>query len=163
MGDAATVKEQLLELFRRMVFNILMANTDDHEKNHAFLVEQNGRVPILRLSPAYDVVTSGNGAVAHEFLISEDSSEALLSNAMHGCLQFDLTREEAENEIQKIIASIEGWKTHFKACGVTEKDIEELAAFIDSNALLHERKTFGKTQSAPPTKKVRSPFGTAER
>ena len=43
------------ELFRRMVFNILIDNTDDHEKNHAFLVNTEQE---YALSPAYDVLPS---------------------------------------------------------------------------------------------------------
>ena len=49
------------ELFRRMVFNILIDNTDDHEKNHSLLVIspfENGR---LRLGPAYDVLPTNSG------------------------------------------------------------------------------------------------------
>ena len=158
MGDAVTVKLQLLDLFRRMVFNILIANTDDHEKNHAVLVQQNGPVPVLRLAPAYDVVTSGNGAVAHEFLISEDSPEPLLSNAMLVCPQFDLTPNEAAKEIRKLIEVVDQWQGHFKACGVVDRDIAELAGFIDSDALRHERQHFGAAEPAKRPPNYRSPF-----
>lgn len=44
------------ELFRRMVFNILIDNTDDHEKNHALLMTATGE---YELSPAFDVLPSG--------------------------------------------------------------------------------------------------------
>ena len=48
--------QQMHELFRRMVFNILLDNTDDHEKNHALLVNDAQQ---FELSPAYDVLPSG--------------------------------------------------------------------------------------------------------
>jgi serine/threonine-protein kinase HipA len=48
--------EQMKELFRRMVFNILMDNTDDHEKNHVLLMTPSGE---YELSPAFDVLPSG--------------------------------------------------------------------------------------------------------
>lgn len=47
---------QMHELFRRMVFNILIDNTDDHEMNHAFLMTDSGE---YALSPAFDVLPSG--------------------------------------------------------------------------------------------------------
>src|SRR5262249_44722464 len=56
------------ELFRRMVFNILLDNTDDHEKNHSLLVTNplgNGR---LKLAPAYDVLPTNSGQGYQEFI-----------------------------------------------------------------------------------------------
>lgn len=47
------------ELFRRMVFNLLIDNTDDHEKNHVLLMTETGA---LQLSPAFDVLPSGAGS-----------------------------------------------------------------------------------------------------
>jgi len=46
-------REQMGELFRRMVFNLLLDNTDDHEKNHILLMTESGA---LELSPAFDVL-----------------------------------------------------------------------------------------------------------
>jgi len=158
-GDAHTVQAQLRDLFRRMVFNILIANTDDHEKNHAFLVRAKGRGTVLELSPAYDIVTSGNGAFAHEFLIGEESPDPLLSNAMDVCAQFDLSPQEAKGEIQAIIGVVNGWKDHFRGHGVKERDLEELATFIDDADLLEQRRSFSATAVAPVKPKARpGPF-----
>lgn len=160
MGDEASVKAQLLELFRRMVFNILIANTDDHEKNHAFMVRQKGKVSVLRLSPAYDVVPTGSGAIEHEFLIGEDSKEPLLSNAMSVCAQFELTPNEASHEIKLIISVVNGWKAHFSECGVTPGGILVLESIIDRDDLLAQRQTFAKPTNAEGPKKRRpGPFG----
>lgn len=49
------------ELFRRMVFNILIDNTDDHDKNHALQVVAPTRQGRYRLAPAYDVLTTNSG------------------------------------------------------------------------------------------------------
>ena len=154
MGTHASLNAQLLDLFRRMVFNLLIANTDDHEKNHAFVLGKNG----LQLSPAYDVVTSGNGAVVHALLISEDSPQPLLANAMQVCAQFQLSAAEARHEIGQIIQTVERWQAHFRASGVSARDIEALAEFIDSDALLHERNNFGKTKLPPASAKRKGPF-----
>lgn len=159
-GDARTVTLQLLDLFRRMVFNILMANTDDHEKNHAFMVKAKGLGTVLELSPAYDVVTSGNGAFAHEFLIGEDSPDPLLSNAMDVCAQFDLTPHGAKAEILAIIDIVNRWKAHFREHGITEGDIEHLASYIDDADLLEQRNTFATTAVTRVKSRERpGPFG----
>lgn len=157
--DADLVPATLLELFRRMVFNVLIGNTDDHERNHAFLVRQNGKVPVLHLAPAYDVVPTGSGAVEHEFMISEDSREPLLSNCLEVCQQFGLTPEAATHVITEIVQIINGWHDHFSACGVSDRDIAELESIIDSDSLLGERLSFGKTPATKSKPKRRSgPF-----
>ena len=75
-----------------MVFNILVANTDDHEKNHALLCHTKGRTMKLELRPAYDVAPTGSGALAHQFMVSETSREPSLPKAMGGAESFDLSR-----------------------------------------------------------------------
>lgn len=49
-------RAQMRELFRRMVFNILLDNTDDHEKNHVLLTDD---AQTYELSPEFDVLPSG--------------------------------------------------------------------------------------------------------
>ena len=55
------------ELFRRMVFNILMDNTDDHEKNHTLLVPKPFENGHLKLAPAYDLLPTNSGQGLQEF------------------------------------------------------------------------------------------------
>ena len=55
VAPAGEIRSQQEQLFRRMVFNILIDNTDDHEKNHALLRQADGH---YLLSPAFDVVPS---------------------------------------------------------------------------------------------------------
>lgn len=138
-ADQKTVSTQLLELFRRMVFNILIANTDDHEKNHSLIVRANG---VLELSPAYDIVPTGSGATQHEFLIGENSSEPSLREAMSVCSQFGFTPAAATRTVVKIIRVIGTWKIHFRACGVSKHDIAELESVIDREDLLEQRMNF---------------------
>ncbi len=141
-ADPRTLDAQLQELFRRMVFNILVANTDDHEKNHALLCHTNGRTMKLELSPAYDVVPTGSGALAHQFMVSETSREPSLAEAMSGVESFNLTAAEAAQDVAKVIEVVNGWKAHFVAAGVTKSDIGEVAALVDAPDLLEQRQSF---------------------
>ncbi len=141
-ADPRTLDAQLQELFRRMVFNILVANTDDHEKNHALLCHTHGRTMKLELSPAYDVAPTGSGALAHQFMVSETSREPSLAEAMGGAESFNLSPLDAANTVASIIAVVNGWQAHFRALGVTESDIVEVAALIDAPDLLAQRQSF---------------------
>lgn len=59
--EAGINQHDARELFRRMVFNILVDNTDDHEKNHALLVANPFDFGRLKLAPAYDILPTNSG------------------------------------------------------------------------------------------------------
>jgi serine/threonine-protein kinase HipA len=83
------------ELFRRMVFNILIDNTDDHEKNHALQVVAPTRQGRYRLAPAYDILTTNSGQGYQEFVVGADQRDSTLSNAMSQCELFGYTPAQA--------------------------------------------------------------------
>jgi serine/threonine-protein kinase HipA len=148
------------ELFRRMVFNILTDNTDDHEKNHSLLVVNpfgNGR---LKLAPAYDVVPSSSGQGYQEFICGAQGRDSTLENAMSQCEAFGLRPGEAAAEVAAIIDVVNGWRDHFGQAGVSRRDVEVLAERIDGQALLAQRTDFTPARFAvAPAKPGRtSPF-----
>jgi serine/threonine-protein kinase HipA len=148
------------ELFRRMVFNILVDNTDDHEKNHALLVVSpwsNGR---FRLSPAYDVLPSNSGQGFQEFICGDMGRDSTLANAMSQCQAFGLTPPAAAAEVAQVIQVVDTWRQHFASCGVTNTDIDQLAERIDGEELLNQRRRFSIANYATPSaRKVRrGPF-----
>ena len=130
------------ELFRRMVFNILIDNTDDHEKNHALLVvspRDNGR---LKLAPAYDVLPTNSGQGFQEFICGAEGQASTLTNAMSQCDAFGLLATEAAQEVASVIQVVKGWREHFAAVGVTERDLASLAERIDADELRLQRDRF---------------------
>ena len=147
------------ELFRRMVFNILIDNTDDHEKNHALQVVAPTLQGRYRLAPAYDVLPTNSGAGYQEFIVGADQRDSTLSNAMSQCELFGYTPTQAATEVIRVIGVVDGWRDHFAACGVTNPDLESLATRIDGERLLGQRRSFNPagyaTRSSP---KRRSPF-----
>lgn len=141
------------ELFRRMVFNILMDNTDDHEKNHALLVvnpHANGR---LKLAPAYDVLPTHSGQGYQEFICGAHGRDSTLDNAMSECEAFGLTPTDAAQAVAQVIAVVNTWQAHFAQVGVADADIGHLAAFIDGNELLAQRQGFGPARFSNPIAK----------
>ena len=148
------------ELFRRMVFNILVDNTDDHEKNHSLLVMnpfENGR---LKLAPAYDVLPTNSGQGYQEFICGTQGRDSTLENAMSQCEAFGLLPAEAAAEIVTVIDVVNTWQAHFAQAGVTERDIESLAERVDGEELLAQRTGFDPIQfkSAPAKRARTSPF-----
>ena len=147
------------ELFRRMVFNILIDNTDDHEKNHALQVVAPTRQGRYRLAPAYDILPTNSGQGYQEFIVGTAQRDSTLSNAMSQCELFGYTPAQAAAEIVRVIEVVDGWREHFAACGVTNSDLESLAERIDGASLKGERRSFNPadyaTRRAP---KRRSPF-----
>ena len=148
------------ELFRRMVFNILVDNTDDHEKNHSLLVVHPFDHGRLQLAPAYDVLPSNSGQGYQEFICGADGRDSTLDNAMSQCEAFGLLPAEAAAETLAVIEVVNGWREHFTQIGVTARDIGDLAERIDGDALLGQRRGFdpAKYRSAPGKSKRTSPF-----
>ena len=81
------------ELWRRMVFNILCNNNDDHLRNHGFLWDGKG----WRLSPAYDIVPTPQVSLERDLAIGvgRNGRQATLRNALSDINSFGLSRREA--------------------------------------------------------------------
>jgi serine/threonine-protein kinase HipA len=148
------------ELFRRMVFNILIDNTDDHEKNHSLLVVHPAEHGRLKLAPAYDVLPTNSGQGYQEFICGADGGDSTLDNAMSQCDAFGLTQTEAVAQVGEVIAIVNAWKAHFETLGVSSGDITQLTEWIDGDTLLAQRRGFdsGHYQQAPARRKRESPF-----
>jgi len=135
------------ELFRRMIFNILLDNTDDHEKNHALLV---GDRQQYELAPAYDVLPSGQALGFQQMRVGEQAADATLANALSMSRLFGLKRDEAAKEVGAVAAVVDRWQEHFAACGVTNKDIEYYATQIDRPFLRDQRRDAKSRTGGPP-------------
>jgi serine/threonine-protein kinase HipA len=120
-------RPDLRELFRRMAFNILVGNDDDHLRNHAFLFDGRG----WRLSPLYDVVPRPH-VVANGRLIlavGERGHEATLANALTGAASFGLKREEAAALLEDLRVRVGArWKAALSEAGIGAIDIERFAS-----------------------------------
>jgi serine/threonine-protein kinase HipA len=132
-------RDQMRELFRRMVFNILIDNTDDHEKNHVLLSTAQGE---LSLSPAFDVLPSGQALGYQQLRVGADGHDSTIANALSESLQFGLKTDEAVEEVRRVARAVAGWKSHFSQAGVSPRDIDSLAEQIDRPALASQREAY---------------------
>lgn len=148
-GAPGGIAAQRRELFARMVFNVLVDNTDDHAKNHAFLRQDDGS---YTLSPAYDLVPQMSGlgeqALPVAFGASGDAYDAALANAA----RFGMDREEASEFWRSVADGVARWQEVFRAEGVLGSDIEYLTDFIDAADKL-ELRTAPDRRAAPATRR----------
>ena len=120
------------ELFRRMVFNILMDNTDDHERNHCVRLNFDG---YHVLAPAFDVLPALQN-LGHQFLsVGAKGSESTLENALSELSEFGIKRHRAIELIQAVARAVDRWSRHFEQFGVGSTDMEQLGASIDGDSL----------------------------
>lgn len=129
------------ELFRRMVFNILIDNTDDHEKNHALIVTDAQQ---YALSPAYDVLPSGQALGFQQMRVGDQEADSTLDNALSRANLFALTPQQARKELTAVATVVARWKEHFAAAGVTAGDIELYAEQIDRPFLRDQRNAYAR-------------------
>jgi serine/threonine-protein kinase HipA len=144
LAPAEAIRSQQEQLFRRMVFNILIDNTDDHEKNHALLRQADGH---YLLSPAFDVVPSAQGLNYQAMQVGDQATESTLVNALSQARQFGLKPDAARTVIQQVSAGMAGWKKAFTGHGVTAQDIELLAQYIDGDKLRLQRHEFAGSRA----------------
>lgn len=132
---------QMRELFRRMAFNILIDNTDDHEKNHALLVTD---AASYELSPAYDVLPSAQGLGYQQLRVGVDAGDSTFDNALSMSALFGLKRAAAQAELRSVAAVVAAWREHFASAGVSASDIEMLGEHIDRPFLSDQRDAYAK-------------------
>ena len=117
---------QAQELFRRMVFNAVVRNQDDHTKNISFLMDQDGR---WRLSPAYDMGFAFNpeGAwtATHQMSINGKFDDLTREDLLE-CARVNNIKEAGEI-IDQICESASGWPAIARNCGVPQEMIDAIA------------------------------------
>ena len=135
-GAADDFKAQGEQLFRRMVFNILIDNTDDHEKNHVLLVNASQR---YRLSPAFDVLPAGQALGYQQMRVGSSGADSTIDNAMSEHRAFALTKTRAQAICSEVARVVAKWRTHFKSRKVSPRGIDQLAQQIDREFLKEQR------------------------
>lgn len=135
-GAAASHAAQMQELFRRMVFNILIDNTDDHDKNHVLIAHDDGA---LELAPAFDMLPSGQALGYQQMRVGTDEADSTIDNALSMCSQFGLKRDAAVQQARDVARVVRRWTTHFANEGVSARDLEYHATQIDRPFLREQR------------------------
>jgi serine/threonine-protein kinase HipA len=113
-------------LFRRVLFNIRIHNTDDHLRNHGFFIDVNG----VRLSPAYDINPSVD---RNELSVAIDETEATcnVSVAMNANKSYGISAAQVDEALQAVEAAVASWRTEANRLGIPKAEQSLMAAAFE--------------------------------
>jgi serine/threonine-protein kinase HipA len=121
-GAAGAVKADLAQLFRRLIFNVVAGNRDDHLRNHGFLRTRAG----WRLAPAFDM---NPARAAHRHSLSldgrSDDQDVLTAFATHRLYQ--LSKPEAREILGGVVSAVARWEAAAKAAAIGPIEREAVA------------------------------------
>lgn len=120
--NGSQAQQDLEQLWRRIVFNIAVSNTDDHLRNHGFILDRQG----WRLSPAYDInpVTPAHGLHLN---INESDNRLDFALAMEVVDYFRIKLSRARSIQQEVRQSVSHWDDKAKAVGISRAEQERMA------------------------------------
>jgi serine/threonine-protein kinase HipA len=116
LQNCTEVNKNLQELYRRVAFNICIGNSDDHFRNHGFLLTAKG----WTLSPAYDMNPTLNEY--QSLLVSNSSSKADLAILSGACEDYMLPQDVATNIISEVVAAVKDWKALTTKLGIANNE-----------------------------------------
>jgi serine/threonine-protein kinase HipA len=121
-------------LWRRIVFTVLVSNTDDHLRNHAFLYEGPEG---WRLSPAYDLnpVPTDIAPRALVTAITEDDNTASMALAFEVAGYFEVSAARAREIAAEVAKVVSTWRAQARRCAITRQQIDRMASAFDHHDL----------------------------
>lgn len=121
-SNGIQAKEDLIELWKRIVFNMAVSNTDDHLRNHAFVFRNKG----WTLSPLYDVnpVPYGDELSLN---VDENNNSIDIELALNTATRFGITEEDAKRYANDILTTVrDNWEIIARKYGLSHGQIEEM-------------------------------------
>ena len=122
----SNVEQNLEELYRRVAFYIIVGNSDDHFRNHGFLLTRKG----WELSPAYDInpTLSDN----QNLLINRSTSESNLDILLTSAGDYMLSTEKAKTIIDEVKSAMKSWRNEAHNLGLLQREIDMFARRFDT-------------------------------
>lgn len=121
MRNSPKPTKDLEQLWRRIVFNILVSNTDDHLRNHGYILTPTGWI----LSPAYDMNPNPYGT-GLSLNVSESDNELDVALALAEAKYFKISQKDATGILKEISSAVCEWKNVAKSIGIGKEEIESM-------------------------------------
>ncbi len=119
----ANIEENLHQLWRRIIFNIAISNTDDHLRNHGFILQENGWI----LSPAYDLNPSvDKSGLSLNIDMENNALDFELAKSVGDFFRLD--NKEMDKIIQQVINSVRKWEVVADQTGISRSEKEIMRA-----------------------------------
>lgn len=129
LQNCTNVEENLKELYRRVAFNICIGNSDDHFRNHGFLLTAKG----WTFSPAYDM--NPTLSEYQSLLINSSTNKADLNILLDACEEYMLSRKVAELIISEVIEVVKNWRVLATKLGISKREMEMFSSVFNSRIL----------------------------
>ena len=119
LQNCTNVEDNLQELYRRVAFNICIGNTDDHFRNHGFLLTAKG----WTLAPAYDINPTLNEY--QSLLINSYTNKSDLNELLNSCEEYMLQKHIARQIISEVLNTVKYWQSLSNRLGIirTEQNV----------------------------------------
>ncbi|CAN7593502.1 type II toxin-antitoxin system HipA family toxin [Rhizobium sp. LjRoot258] len=119
---------EVLRMFRRMVFNVYARNRDDHAKNHAFLMNGDGR---WTLSPAYDLTFSSGPGGEHSADVAGEGRNPGMQHLLTISREASIPDRDAKDVIEQVRTSIGRWQQFAEEVGLSKSRTTELERILN--------------------------------
>ncbi len=131
--EGSQTATDLRELWRRLVFNVLVSNTDDHLRNHGFLHDGIG----WRLAPAYDLnpMPVDVRPRVHALAINDTDTTGSIETAFEVAPRFGIPLAEARGIAREVATVVRTWRAAGKKCGLKPKEIERMQSAFEHDDL----------------------------
>ncbi|MDT8437331.1 MAG: type II toxin-antitoxin system HipA family toxin [Gemmatimonadota bacterium] len=129
-------QRQVDEAFRRMVFNVLAHNRDDHVKNFSYLMDRTGR---WRLSPAYDLVFAEGPGGQHTMAIAGEAERPGEEDMLHVAESCGVDRRRAREIVKEIQAAVAQWPDLARDTGVSARTRRHIERAFNRQAMRRGR------------------------
>ena len=122
--EGSRVSDDLSQLWRRLVFNILVSNTDDHLRNHGFVRDEVG----WRLAPAYDLNPTPTDVRprVHALAVNETDATSSLETAFEVATRFGMAAAQARTIAREVGRAVRGWRSAGTKFGLRPRDLERM-------------------------------------
>ena len=125
------------QLFRRMVFNVLAVNQDDHVKNISFIMNRAGK---WGLSPAYDMTfsydTSNLWLSAHQMLINGKKTNITFEDLIECGNNMDISTSRCKHIIEEVLSAVDRWLEIADNSGVSQKTAETIKKQLNESKVI---------------------------
>jgi serine/threonine-protein kinase HipA len=131
--DGSRVTSDVRQLWRRLVFNVLVSNTDDHLRNHGFLRDAEG----WHLAPAYDMnpMPADVRPRIHSLAIDESDTTASFETAFEVSPRFGIARSDARTIAREVARVVRTWRTAGAQFGLKSKELERMESAFEHEDL----------------------------
>ena len=137
MMEIGLTAKEIEQFYRRMVFNCIAVNQDDHVKNTSFLMDRNG---IWSLAPAYDITFSYNPdnkwLRAHQMTVNGKTTGIIFDDLLAAGAVMSLSRRKCKGIIEQIQSIVDRFEEFASPEGLKEEAASEIRKVLNDNKVI---------------------------